>query len=144
MNNLTVTIGAAIFALASLSFLFMSVSALAAEDGSAIFTFKLDLALATRMAYVWTAVAAAVIIFALVGKYMGGGTLGRPIALMGVGAIINAAIGFIPILVSMTSNTVLSPSTELQFVFLGSLIFNISVLAGVFWIAKVFGVLMVR
>jgi len=97
-----------------------------------------------RVAYAWTSFIAAIIIFVLVFKFMAGGQLARPITIIGFGSLANALIGFIPIVSEVYLERFISPTVEVQLLWFGSLVFHISVIIGVFGIAKVFGLLRVK
>jgi len=84
---------------------------------------------AGRMLHAWVSLGAAIVIFILALKYLVGGAISRPIMLIGFGALGDALLGLVP-----------SPQVHMQFMWLGSLIFSLSVILGILWMAKIFGV----
>ncbi|PJE50521.1 MAG: hypothetical protein COV29_03885 [Candidatus Yanofskybacteria bacterium CG10_big_fil_rev_8_21_14_0_10_36_16] len=90
----------------------------------------------------WISLAGGIIVLVLAFKYMKGGSLAKPFALIGIGALIDS---FGQILDSLaTTNLIASPDYLTQIVWFASLIFRFSVVMGVVWIANVFGVLRSR
>lgn len=85
--------------------------------------------LLNSMLHAWVSLAAAIAIFALALKYMVGGKLSRPIMLMGFGALTDAIIGLF-----------FTSSSHLNYMWLGSLVFSVSVILGIIWMANIFGV----
>lgn len=85
--------------------------------------------LAGRMLYAWVSFVAAILIFILAVEYMAGGELSKPILLMGFGALVDAQIGLL-----------LPPAVHVQFMWLGSLVFSMTVVLGIIWMAQIFGV----
>lgn len=81
------------------------------------------------MLHAWVSLAAAIAIFALGLKYMVGGKLSRPIMLMGFGALADAIVGLF-----------FTSSSHLDYMWLGSLAFSLSVVFGIIWMASIFGV----
>lgn len=89
---------------------------------------NMGIVIAGRMLHAWVSLGAAVIIFFLALKFMTGGKLARPIMLIGFGALADAIIGL-----GMT------PGEHMQLMWLGSLIFSASVVVGIIWMGKIFG-----
>ena len=83
---------------------------------------------AGKMVHAWIALIAGILIV-IVASFMRGGQLMWPILLIGIGALTDAALGLIP-----------SPEEHLQIMWIAVLIFNLSVLLAVVWIAKIFGI----
>jgi hypothetical protein len=83
---------------------------------------------AGRMLHAWTSLIAAIIIFFLALKYMTGGKLAYPIMLIGLGALSDAVFGL------MTS-----PANNIEFAWLGNLIFSVAVVFAVIWMGYLFG-----
>lgn len=81
------------------------------------------------MLHAWVSLLAAVAIFMLGLKYMVGGRLSRPIMLMGFGALTDAIIGIF-----------FSSYSHLDYMWIGSLVFSLSVILGIIWMAQIFGV----
>lgn len=81
------------------------------------------------MLHAWVSLIAAIAIFALALKYMVGGKLSRPIMLMGFGALTDSIIGLF-----------FTSSSHLNYMWLGSLVFSVSVVLGIIWMANIFGV----
>jgi hypothetical protein len=75
----------------------------------------------------WVSLIAAIIIFILAFKYMKGGKLGKPVLVIGAGALADALLGlFLPI------------EAYAQLRWASGLIFSVSVIFAVFWMEKIF------
>lgn len=83
---------------------------------------------AGRMLHAWTSLLAGIIIFFLALKYITGGKLALPMMLIGFGALSDAVFGLI-----------ISPANNMEFVWLGNLIFSVSVVLGIIWMGYLFG-----
>ena len=115
------------------------VSALASGDLITVNTY--DSAM-LQMIPAWISLAGAVLLLTLASRYMSGGKLAQPLALIGLGILID---GLVQLLAATISLGIFSASQpNLLVTWLGSLIFRISIVAGAIWIAKILGVLHLR
>lgn len=87
----------------------------------------------------WISLAGAVIVMVLASKYMAGGALAKPFKLIGFGILVDALAQIISPLIS--SGLVMAPPFYGHIVLTAGLVFRLSVVAGVIWIAGIFGVL---
>lgn len=81
-----------------------------------------------KMLHAWISLAAAIVIFILTLKFMAGGKLAAPILLIGLGALIDAMIGFFP-----------PHQGHMETMWIGTLAFSGAVVVGTIWMAQIFG-----
>lgn len=103
-------------------------SMMMAEHTDGTMGHNMGIVIAGKMLHAWVSLGAAVIIFFLALKFMTGGKLARPIMLIGFGALADAIIGL-----------GVTPGEHMQLMWLGSLLFSTSVIVGIIWIGKIFG-----
>jgi len=87
----------------------------------------------------WISLAGAIIVIVLASKYMTGGALAKPFKLIGIGILIDALVQISSSLIS--AGVIMSPPFYSQIFLVFGLIFRLLVVAGVIWIAGIFGVL---
>lgn len=125
---MTISINKIAIMLFSVFLLAIPVFAEANIFSGAIMSSSIGPVFAGRMLHAWTSLVAAVIIFFLALKYMKGGKLAQPIMLIGIGALSDAVIGLI-----------ISPINNMEFLWMGNLIFSVTVVLGVVWMGYLFG-----
>jgi len=82
----------------------------------------------SRTAHAWVALAAGVIV-TLLAVSLKGGKLMWPILLIGLGALVSASLGLFP-----------DEEQGMRLAWVASLVFNLAVVLGIFWMGRILGV----